>query len=157
MKKSLSPLIILIALALLIMCSCSSQKRLNRLLQKHPELSATKDTVIRDTILISNTQIDTVFKESKGDTTVIISNDSIVIKYIKIKDKIYLSGKTTYKPVIRERRITVKSPVITKTVMKDYWYHKLLIYWFILSLLYIGYRLILPLIESYLNRLPFKH
>ncbi len=115
------------------MCSCSPQKRLNRLLKKHPELSVTKDTTFRDTIWLNNTQIDTVFNSSVD--TVILKNDSIKITYIKVKDKIYLKGETILKPVIRERTVSIKSPVITKTVMREHWYHKPLIWWFILTVI----------------------
>ena len=135
--------------------ACSPQSRLNRIIEKNPELAITNNVTITDTLWLTNTQIDTIFSSSVD--SIFISNDSIQIKYIKVKDKVYLSGKTVFKPVIRERIVSVKAPAITKVVMKEHWYLKFLIYWFIFSLIIILIYLTIKLISynNWLTKLPF--
>jgi uncharacterized protein YneF (UPF0154 family) len=60
---------IIVFLVIYILGSCSPQKRLNRLLDKHPELKETQTLVIRDTIR-------TTVPGSKGDTVVSLLNIS---------------------------------------------------------------------------------
>lgn len=149
--------IILAAWVLINVTACSPQKKLNRLLAKHPELTIENKVTITDTLYLTNTQIDSVFSSSVD--SIFISNDSIQIKYIKVKDKIYLSGKTVFKPIIRERIVNVKSPVIT--VIDPITQHKLnkwrrlcLITWFIISLA-ICFFVFKKAVASYLKTLPF--
>ena len=149
--------IILAAWLLINLTACGAQKRLNRIIEKHPELSIENKVTITDTLWLTNTQIDTIFSASVD--SIFISNDSIQIKYIKVKDKIYLSGKTVFKPVIRERIVNLKSPVVTVVdpITKERlskWRRMCLITWFIVSIV-ICLIVFKKAITTYLNNLPF--
>lgn len=84
---------------LLIFAGCSPQKRLKRLVDKHPELIQI-DT-IRDTITTTAVHIDTAFKYKAGDTVVIekdkvrtelifLPGDTVKVNTDKQADTIYI-------------------------------------------------------------------
>jgi hypothetical protein len=66
-----------------LLIACSPQKRLNRLINKHPELLETKiDTiVVRDTIIIENYDTTVLSKLIKSDSTIVIDNSKVFLKY----------------------------------------------------------------------------
>ncbi len=94
--------------------SCSPQKRLNRLIDKYPELS-TLDT-IRDTVRVIVPKIvtDTFISLDSLKDTVIITKDRLQIKTIIKDNKIYIEGEcdtdTIYQPFE-----TIVEKVIYKT------------------------------------------
>lgn len=84
-----------------ILIGCSPQKKLARLIKKHPEL-VTTDTVI-DTIpiVVPGIKVDTTFKTVFSKDTTYIYKDKLVIKYFN-------DGKTT----------TIDAEVKTDTIYK---------------------------------------
>ena len=94
--------------------ACSPQKRLNRLIDKHPELS-TLDT-IRDTVMVivPKTITDTFISLDSLRDTVIITKDRLTIKTVIKDNKIYIEGEcdtdTIYQPFE-----TIVEKVIYKT------------------------------------------
>lgn len=68
-------------LAVIILFSCSPQKRLNRLVKKHPSLVQLDTIKIIDTVITPTIQHDTttVFKVSTHDT--VINNEKVFLKY----------------------------------------------------------------------------
>lgn len=149
--------IILAAWVLINVTACSPQKKLNRLLAKHPELTIENKVTITDTLYLPSSSIDTIFSTSV-DTLVMV--DSLIkITYIRVKDKIYLKGETMRYPVIVTKEVTVKSPVITKidpiTQYKlNKWRKICLITWFIISLA-ICFFVFKKAVADYLKTLPF--
>lgn len=84
-------------LILILFASCSPQKRMQRLLKKHPNLITTvdKDTTIRDTI----TEIDTFISEIHSDsfiikTDTIIKTNKLTIERFKDKFKVIVQPDT---------------------------------------------------------------
>jgi len=71
------------SILVLLLIACSPQKRLNRLINKHPELLETKiDTiVVRDTIVIENYDTTVLSKLIKSDSTIVIDNSKVFLKY----------------------------------------------------------------------------
>lgn len=132
----------------LLLVSCSPQQRLNKLLKKHPELSVTNTVIIKDTLMIPITEVDTIFS-SKIDTMV-VTNDSIKVTYIKVKDKIYLKGETLKVPVFVTKEVKVKSPVITQVVKVNKWYHKPLIWYSLIITIIIILYILLIIFKKYL-------
>ncbi len=68
---------------LILIVACSPQKKLNRLIKKHPEL-LTQDTlnlVIHDTIYVENVYYDTVTQLSYHDSTIVVNNEKVYLKY----------------------------------------------------------------------------
>lgn len=68
-------------IAVIILFSCSPQKRLNRLVKKHPSLVELDTIKIIDTVITPTIQHDTttVFKFSTHDT--VINNEKVFLKY----------------------------------------------------------------------------
>ena len=79
-KKSLKRHIIQV-LTVALLFSCSPQKRLNRLVKKHPSLVELDTIKIIDTVITPTIQHDTttVFKVSTHDT--VINNEKVFLKY----------------------------------------------------------------------------
>jgi hypothetical protein len=79
-KKSLKRHIIQV-LTVALLFSCSPQKRLNRLVKKHPSLVELDTIKIIDTVITSTIQHDTttVFKVSTHDT--VINSEKVFLKY----------------------------------------------------------------------------
>lgn len=71
------------SILVLLLIACSPQKRLNRLINKYPELLETKiDTiVVRDTIVIENYDTTVLSKLIKSDSTIVIDNSKVFLKY----------------------------------------------------------------------------
>jgi hypothetical protein len=104
-----------IALFLIIslLISCSPQKRLNRLLKKHPELVQT-DTIWKpDTIITVEVKADTIIKMEdvvKGDTIYITKENLIVKTFYNYHDStIYVSAKCKSDTIIREIPVQVQT------------------------------------------------
>lgn len=86
-------MLIRIVLILLIFVSCTPQKRLERLLKKHPNLI--KDSVITriDTIIKEGTRFDTIYV-SKPIDSLIIDTNGINVKVYRIYDTLRVRLQT---------------------------------------------------------------
>ena len=92
------------SILVLLLIACSPQKRLNRLINKHPELLETKiDTiVVRDTIVIENYDTTVLSKLIKSDSTIVIDNSKVFLKYYydtlrqEIHHQVQCFGDTVY-------------------------------------------------------------
>ena len=96
--------IVIIIISLIVLCSCTPQQRINRILYKHPHLlKSSLDTLkITDTLRIENTIHDTTTIFNRVDSTIIINNEKIFAKYIfdtitkEIYHHIECKGDTIY-------------------------------------------------------------
>lgn len=124
--------ILLLLLILGSLFSCSPQKRLNRLLKKHPELLTSQ----KDTIYIEGVETDTVFYYNQKDT-VVIKEGRLTMKYFYNNNDstVFLRGECAPDTLIRE----VKVPKFVE--YQRTWYDKaslpIAILFLILLLLYI--------------------
>lgn len=105
--------IISIVLAVIILASCSPQKRLNRLVALHPELVQNDTIHIRDTTIIPATRIDTSFHESKLNDTIIITKEKLRVKIHSYQDSIYVYVHQEADTVVVEKEIVVDRIVKT--------------------------------------------
>ncbi len=73
-----------ILISILILISCTPQRRLNNLLDRHPHLKVnTLDTLIlHDSVIVENYRIDTTRLIEYHDSTIIINNEKVIAKYI---------------------------------------------------------------------------
>ena len=95
--------------------SCSPQKRLSRLLKKHPELLIADTIKLKDTILIPGTKIDTFFHKSALKDTLKFSKEKLNLKLFEINDTIYVNADVKADTVYLERKVVVeKMKEITK-------------------------------------------
>ena len=68
-------------LLLYFLFSCTPQRRLNRLLTNHPELLEKDTIIVRDTVVVENYNYDTTTIIRTHDTTTVINNERVVLKY----------------------------------------------------------------------------
>ncbi len=100
---------------ILIVCliGCAPQKRLNRLLTKYPHLSERDTIVLRDTVTIQNYVHDTTTVLEFHDTTTVINNERVILKYFhdsltkEIHHYVECKGDTVYveKPYYVEKAV----------------------------------------------------
>jgi hypothetical protein len=98
---------------LLMFISCTPQRRLERLLKKHPELTNVDTVVIRDTIRITvpKVRIDTVVNIEELWDTVYLEKDQLTVKVWRDRyNKVYIQGQcdTVFIEKIIDRRVPVK-------------------------------------------------
>ena len=118
----------LIIILSILTISCSPQKRINRIVKKHPELLV-KDTIkVIDTIFIQSIHYDTTTKFIEHKTVEVINNDKVRLKYYfdtitkEINHYVECKGDT----IIRE--IQVPYEKINVTTRKGFvWFDWLLV------------------------------
>ena len=111
-RKSIRQVLVKIILICLIV-GCSPQKRLNRLLTKYPNLTEKDTIVLRDTITIQNYVHDTTTVLEFHDTTTVINNERVILKYFhdsltkEIHHYVECKGDTVYveKPYYVEKAV----------------------------------------------------
>ena len=69
------------SILLLLLVSCTPQKRLNRLITKHPNLIELDTLIVRDTIVIESYNYDTITTFKYSDTTIIVNTEKVLAKY----------------------------------------------------------------------------
>jgi len=79
-KSFIKNYIQIILISLLFVC-CSPQERLNRLITKHPQLLERDTIIVRDTVVVENYNYDTTTIIRLHDTTTVINNERVVLKY----------------------------------------------------------------------------
>jgi len=119
-------------LIFLILVSCTPQKRLTRFISRHPELVKTDTSftkvVLRDTVRIQGTEIDTFFMSmysdtSRGTKTVLnFKKDSISVKITQSGKRynVNVNSPAYIIPINKEIRIPlVNKSIIMQPVMKN--------------------------------------
>ena len=79
-RKSIFKVLVQIILFSFLL-SCSPQQRLNRLLTKHPQLLERDTIVVIDSVIVENYVRDTTTIIQTHDTTTVINNERVVLKY----------------------------------------------------------------------------
>ena len=132
-KKGFKSYIVQI-LAVILLVSCTPQKRMNRLIKKFPHLTETKIDTIRfiDTFVIQQYDTTLINNVIKQDCVIVINNERIKIsyKYDTIKEQIIHSIKLPNDTIYKEKIIPIE---VEKVVYKEIsWWEKYQ------SLIYIG-------------------
>ena len=121
-------------LAVILLVSCTPQKRMNRLIKKFPHLTETKIDTIRliDTFVIQQYDTTLINNVIKQDCVIVINNERVKIsyKYDTIKEQIIHSIKLPNDTIYKEKIIPIE---VEKVVYKELdWWEKYQ------SLIYIG-------------------
>jgi PBP1b-binding outer membrane lipoprotein LpoB len=66
---------------LILLSSCSAEKRLNRLIVKHPELVKVDTVKIIDTVIIDSYHFDTTTKFIEHKTIEVVNNEKVRLQY----------------------------------------------------------------------------
>lgn len=118
---------IALLLTLITLFSCSPQRRLNRLVRKHPELIQVDTLLIRDTVTITipSVKMDTftTIQELKTVDTIYFDRDFVHVKVWERNDTVYVSTKTDpiYKTVFRYIKVPVKNIVVDEKWTLQQW------------------------------------
>lgn len=105
--------IIKISLVLILLISCTPQRRLERLLRKHPELTSIDSITIHDTIrvIVPEVHLDTVVTLQQLYDTVYLEQEQLKVKvWMDRYHKVYIQGKcdTVYIDKIVTRKIPIR-------------------------------------------------
>ncbi len=135
MKKWASEILLflislLIAVLIFSLLSCSPQKRLNRILKKHPELRQLDTLTIRDTTVTERVQIDTLFKPGKDTTIFKEGKATVKFLYKKEIDTVFLDVICDADTIFKEIKVPVNIPHTEETTgekLKSLWWVWLII------------------------------
>jgi hypothetical protein len=118
---------------LLVICSCSPQRRFDRLIRKHPEL-LTKDTLIvkdtiRDTIRLNvpEVRVDTIVEYMDLFDTIFIEKEQLKVKVWMDRElKVYIKGKCDTVYIIKPYEKIIERKIPIRYYEKTPWYKTLL-------------------------------
>lgn len=99
----------------LILCACSPQHRLQHLLESHPELKAPDTLLVKDTVILPGTSIDTSMSILNLRDTVVISKDNLVLQLKTKHDTLFIQGKCKADTVIKTLNIPVEKIRVIKS------------------------------------------
>ena len=117
--------LIYILLLITLIISCTPQRRLERLLRKHPELTSIDSITIHDTIRVTvpEVHLDTVVTLQQLYDTVYLEQEQLKVKvWMDRYHKVYIQGKcdTVYIDKIVTRKIPIriyeKTPIWKKII-----------------------------------------
>ena len=99
---------------MLLISSCSPQRRLQHLLASHPELKDPDTLVIRDTVIEPGTSIDTSISMLNLSDTIVISKDKLIIQLEKKHDTLFIQGKCKADTIIKTLHIATEKIQVIK-------------------------------------------
>jgi hypothetical protein len=111
MKRS--TLVILVTSAMLV-TACSPQRRLERLLAHHPELTACDTARIIDTLITPSVVADTLLLWNNLPDTVIIQKEKLHMELVRLHDTLLLSGSCQSDTIIRTLQVPVEKIRLVK-------------------------------------------
>jgi len=111
--KTKCTLIIGLTSALLVI-SCTPQRRLEKLLERHPELT-TRDTIhVSDTLITPGVTADTSLLLAHLPDTVFIQKDRLRMELVRLHDTLLVSGSCLPDTIIRRLEIPVEKIKLVK-------------------------------------------
>jgi len=124
-------------IAIVLMCiictSCSPQKKLNRLVKKHPELIKVDTIKVHDTTITEHVRKDTMLSWATLYDTAYIFKDKLSIRVVRVNDSIYIRGECLPDTIVKTIEVPYNYVNVVKTDKKIN--HNLLIFIFFLLLL----------------------
>jgi hypothetical protein len=134
-----------IFILLIFFCSCSAQRRFERLIKNHPELLTTDSVTVHDTIrvIVPEVKVDTVVDIQKLLDTVYLQQDQLKVKvWMDRYNKVYIQGQcdTVYIDKVITRKIPVK--YYEKTPLWKKVLNYLILFLIIAVIIYTIYKLI---------------
>jgi hypothetical protein len=93
---------------ILFLYSCSAQSRLNRLIEKHPDL--VQNDTIKDTtrIITEKVMVDTFLSLNNMVDTVYLEKDKLKIKTVFLNNEIFIQGECESDTIIVTKEIPVE-------------------------------------------------
>ena len=98
----------------LLVFGCSPQKKLQRLIKKHPELIKLDTIIVRDTIIIEDFVVDTITEMQFHDSTVVIDNSKVYLKYFydTLTREIHHEVECLGQEIITEKIVPIEKVVV---------------------------------------------
>ncbi|MFH2143028.1 MAG: hypothetical protein ABIJ97_11430 [Bacteroidota bacterium] len=141
-------LLLFLLIMALLFSNCSPQKRLNRMIRKHPEL-VQKDTIrFTDTTIIPEVRIDTAFHYESLKDTVFITKEKLTVRIHQLRDTIYIEAHQEQDTVVITREIPVERIIHSKTeswikkIWKDFKYKVVLSVLLLIILIGFGIKIV---------------
>lgn len=109
-KKSLHilPKVICVLMTILLLTSCSAERRLHRLLALHPELIKNDTVIIQDTTIIPELRIDTIVSINQLKDTIVITKEKLKVKIHQLHDTIYIEALQEPDTIIITKEIPIE-------------------------------------------------
>jgi hypothetical protein len=104
-----------ILFSFILLSACSPQRRLERLLERHPELRVQDTLKICDTLRIPGDSADTVLPLGRMRDTIYLEKGRLQILLRKVHDTLVVRGKCKPDTVIIRRQIPVEKIRIVKS------------------------------------------
>ncbi len=101
---------LVVIIILLAVIGCSPQKKLNRLIKKHPELLQADTILWADTLIRWGIRVDTA--ASIHFDTLIIEKEKLRIRLIRVRDSIFVKGEIKIDTFYYERKIPYQVAVV---------------------------------------------
>lgn len=109
--------IAVLIMLMLFLNSCSAEKRLARLLRHHPGLVKVDTVWGKDTIVIRERRIDTLFYYAQTDTIIKEQNGAVIKYYFNSSDStVFLEGKCKGDTIVKMYPVVVNSVVSEKNL-----------------------------------------
>lgn len=115
---------LLIIISLVLLSSCTPQKRLARLIKNNPELVRTDTITIIDTITTRTVTTDTIIRWSQLNRTdtITLLKERLTVRLIKHSDTLELQGECLGDTIYIEKKIPVEKVVSVPSLKNDFKY-----------------------------------
>lgn len=110
--------------SVLIIVGCSPQKRLQRLIRKHPELVQTDTIQLTDTFISKAIQADTTYIFTGSTDTILLEKERLRVEIIRNTDTLYISGSVAPDTIIKTREIITEKLKVIKECPIEAWLKK---------------------------------
>jgi hypothetical protein len=121
--------ILFVLFSLILIIGCSPQKRLARLIDRHPELVRTDTMTFMDTVRTRTVEIDTIIMWSQLNRTdtITLIKERLTVRLIKKTDTLELQGEYLGDTIYIEKQIPVEKVVFTPSSKNDFKHESFLI------------------------------
>lgn len=117
--KYIFSLTMLVIMAMFLCCSCEPQKRINHILNKHPELKRDTVFVLHDTVITKHFNFDTLYNYTLQHDTVVLQRENVQVKVYHHNDTMYLNTIVKPDTLIKTIKVPVKQVVYTVDERKN--------------------------------------
>jgi hypothetical protein len=104
----------LLVTSAMLVISCSPQRRLEKLLERHPELTSKDTLMVRDTLITPGVTADTSLLLAHLPDTVIIQKEKLRMELVRLHDTLFVSGNCMSDTIIRTLEVPVEKIRLVK-------------------------------------------
>lgn len=101
-------------LILLLLLACNPQKRINRILNRNPELKRDTVLVIRDTLITKAFTFDTIYNYKTTHDTVFFKKENVQVKIFHHNDTIFFKADAKADTIYKKITVPYRQIIYTK-------------------------------------------